>query len=476
MRSYQLSVLSFLAAAALNSLAKPPSPPWHDMRVKHTWKTIPPNWETLGHPPPGTTINLYVALMPHREHALIDGLYDVSDPKSPKHVLSNPPPCTMYSQVSLFRCSYGAHLSKQQVAQLVAPHPDTLELVYSWLEHHDVPSSSISTTHSGSCLKVTGVPVYQANELLGASYQLYRRTGTNDTTIVRTIGYALPEVLHKHVRTIMPTTYFASTRKLWQEPRRRSVGTTVNTTSRDLTRTLSSRVDVDMTPEELRWLYRTVYYVPTATDKNALGVAGFLNQYPSPADLTSFMIQFRTDAVDATVFVDEVNGGDYDPENPGVEANLDLQYTEAIAYPTPHVFYSTGGKLYVKHGTNEPGEGDMWAEWLDYLLDPDLDEDEVPKTISISYGDLEFYLPLAYAQTLCDMFAQLGALGVSVLCPSGDDGVGHGQCKSLDGSVQFVPEWPSSCMVAFYFSVKAGHFRGHRLLTTSQRFFRSLGH
>ena len=57
------------------------------------------------------------------------------------------------------------------------------------------------------------------------------------------------------------------------------------------------------------------------------------------------------------------------------------------------------------HGTKEPAEGDMWAEWLEYLLDPDHDEEEVPKTISISYGDLEYYLPLAYAETLCDMYA-----------------------------------------------------------------------
>jgi hypothetical protein len=30
------------------------------------------------------------------------------------------------------------HLSKEQVAELVAPHPETLELVNSWVEYHGV--------------------------------------------------------------------------------------------------------------------------------------------------------------------------------------------------------------------------------------------------------------------------------------------------------------------------------------------------
>ncbi len=126
------------------------APPWDDIRVKHIWDTVPHNWETLGHPPAGTTIDLHLALTPHHENALIDALYEVSDPRSPKHVLSNSPPrhragCNLH--VPLLRCRYGAHLSKEQVAQLVAPHPDTLELIKSWLEHHDVPSTSISMTN-----------------------------------------------------------------------------------------------------------------------------------------------------------------------------------------------------------------------------------------------------------------------------------------------------------------------------------------
>src|SRR6266702_3873760 len=128
-----------------------------------------------------------------------------------------------YSPVPLLRFRYGAHLSKEQVAELVAPHQDTLELVHTWLEHHGVPSSSISTSHGGGWLTITGVPVSRADELLCASYQLYKHTGTNETEVIlRTVGYALPAALHTHVQTIAPTTHFASPRTLLQTPRNRS--------------------------------------------------------------------------------------------------------------------------------------------------------------------------------------------------------------------------------------------------------------
>ena len=68
-------------------------------------------------------------------------------------------------------------------------------------------------SHGGGWLTIAGVPVSQANKLLGASYELYYHAWANDT-ILRTVSYALPAVLHMHVKTITPTTAFTSTRLL----------------------------------------------------------------------------------------------------------------------------------------------------------------------------------------------------------------------------------------------------------------------
>ncbi|KAH9170346.1 hypothetical protein EDB89DRAFT_1978424, partial [Lactarius sanguifluus] len=46
----------------------------------------------------------------------------------------------------------GAHLSREEVAELVAPPSDVFELANAWLEHHAVHPSTISTKHGGSWL------------------------------------------------------------------------------------------------------------------------------------------------------------------------------------------------------------------------------------------------------------------------------------------------------------------------------------
>ena len=88
-----LTVLSVLSAVALASRATPPAPLWSDVRVKHTWNTVPANWESLGPPPAYTTIDLFVALKPDRKNALTNALYEVSNPRHQKHVvLTTHPP------------------------------------------------------------------------------------------------------------------------------------------------------------------------------------------------------------------------------------------------------------------------------------------------------------------------------------------------------------------------------------------------
>ncbi|KAH8994347.1 subtilisin-like protein [Lactarius hatsudake] len=418
MRYQWLYALSFLTATPLADFATPLAP-WGNMQVKHTWSAVPVNWETLGCPSAGTTIDLYIALNPRQDNALIDALYEVSDPKHPRH-----------------------HFSQEQVAELVRPHSDTLELVTSWLAHHGVRTSSISTTHGGAWLTVSN-----ANQMLGASYQLYRHAKVNDT-IIRTVSYALPEVLHAHIQAVAPTAYFASARTLRQAPRRRPVEAAAGlaeaeTASGKPVTVLPSRA-WRVTPSQLRWMYKTFAYVPVATDRNTLGVFGFQKDYPSETDLTMFMAHFRYDVqppTRATFAVELVNGGEYDPNTPGIEANIDVQHASAMAYPTPIIFYSIGGTGEISD-SGEPISGDVYLESLDYLLQKTV----IPQTISTSYGAVEWDVPPEYARALCILFAQLGARGVTVLYASSDDGVGVGEdCKDESGNVRFITEFPASC-------------------------------
>ncbi|KAF8268719.1 Pro-kumamolisin, activation domain-containing protein [Lactarius quietus] len=388
-----LLVLCALAVWPLHIAATTLPQNWNNMRTKHRWNVVPDKWERIGQPPVGTKIDLRIALRPHHESALIDTLYEVSDPRHPK---------------------YGAYLSKEQVAELVAPHPDSLKLIESWLKYHDVFPSNVSRSHGGGWLTVTGVPVSKANDLLGASYQLYRHVETNET-ILRTISYALPSVLHGHVRTVAPTTYFGSLGSLRQRPRVHRSGV------------LSDSYPDVITPSVLRSMYKSENYEPVKMDQNMLGITGFLGEYAGDEDLTEFMVRYRSEGSDATFTVVDINDGGYDWDEPGEEANLDMQYAQGMAWPTPHVFYSIGGLAsqfipdsYTTVNSNEP-----YLEWLEVMIQlPSL-----PQTISTSYGVNEQTFPPDYAKSVCDLFAQLGSRGVSLLFASGDEGVGGGTAR-----------------------------------------------
>ncbi|KAH9062395.1 subtilisin-like protein [Lactarius vividus] len=398
-----MSMLSVLATSLLACLSKPLSQPWDEMHIKHSWNTVPRNWESLGRPPSGTTIDLYIVLRPQRENALVYALYEVSQPGHPR---------------------YRAYLTKDQMADLVAPHPETLELVNSWLEHHGISSSSISMTHGGNTLILKGVSVTQANTLLGASYQLYRHIERGET-IVRTVGYSLPVGLHWHVLTVAPTTTFVSPRMQWQTRRNRS-DKEVKSISGEPGTVVLSRAKVNpVTPSFLRWLYDTEAYTPNTRGENVLEMAGFLGDHPSRTDFEAFMRKYRSEAEDAMFTVVEVNGG---------EANMDIQYAEAMAYPIPHIFYSTA------QGPSRLGMNNLLS-WLEYTLD----QENIPQTISISYGIEERFVSREYAINTCDQFAKLGVHGVSVLQSSGNNGIGEGTCLRPDGTVRFMPEFPGTC-------------------------------
>ena len=318
----------------------------------------------------------------------------------------------------------------------MAPHPNTLNLVHSWLEDSGIPPSSISLTLSGSSLKLVGVSLSQANDLLGASYQLYRHAESNET-IVRTTSYALPAVLHEHVHTVVPTTCFDSPRTQRQKTRKRLGGEAEkqdDVAPGEPMTAPSSRDVIDITsPAFLSWLYSTWVYEPLLTSPNMLGVVGYTWQYPSLPDLRRFMRKYRSDGVDAIFTVVLVNDGKYDANDPGFEANLDMQYAQGMAYPIRHIFFSTG--------RGPSGTEDWYLSFLEYIVDAP----SVPPTISLSYGNDERIYPPEYADQVCRLFSRLGARGVSVIQSSGNGGVGLGNCREGSGPVRFRPSFPATC-------------------------------
>lgn len=93
-------------------------------------------------------------------------------------------------------------------------------------------------------------------------------------------GYSLPTVLHTHVKTVAPTTYFGSLRRLRQIPYKHSddaaAAALVRSRWESSEGALSSHDrDPFIKPSTLPSLYHTEEYVPKVTDRNVLGIAAY---------------------------------------------------------------------------------------------------------------------------------------------------------------------------------------------------------
>jgi tripeptidyl-peptidase-1 len=130
------------------------------------------------------------------------------------------------------------------------------------------------------------------------------------------------------------------------------------------------------------------------------------------------------------------------------EANLDTQFGLALTYHSSVTFYSTAGLAPVvldldqpdpKHNRNEP-----YLDQLRYFLS--FSDEDLPTVLSTSYDENEQNVPESYTTTVCNMFAQLGARGVSAIFSLGDSGLGV-SCKTNDEKIttRFLPNFPSSC-------------------------------
>ena len=86
--------------------------------------------------------------------------------------------------------------------QLVAPKPDSVQAVTTWLKKNNVTAETYSA--SGDLLHIQ-IPVGQANALLNANFSTYVHEKTNTTT-VGTLSYSLPSDVSEHIEFVYPTT------------------------------------------------------------------------------------------------------------------------------------------------------------------------------------------------------------------------------------------------------------------------------
>lgn len=169
----------------------------------------------------------------------------------------------------------------------MTPHSSSVEAVESWLAFHNI--DRIGRVGVGSEWVTLRLSVAEAERLLGAKYHIFHNSASGQR-VVRTLAYSLPRELHQHINVISPTTYFSTLRSMratsFLQPEIKALVEDIkDVLLPDPTGAMPGSCETIITPACLRALYKTEDYVPVSTDKNKIGIAGYLNEFASTSDL-----------------------------------------------------------------------------------------------------------------------------------------------------------------------------------------------
>ncbi|KAJ6437164.1 5-oxoprolinase [Purpureocillium lavendulum] len=341
---------------------------------------------------------------------------------------------------------YGKFLTREEAAALLQPHHSSVDALKRWLFEAGVLPQHVHGKGQTIEARVSKQLAKRLSSLSEEDEGTGER-GEDDSTAALRRHVAFVRRASKPRATIPSTHHKRYSLGTSQErSQEKSTNATTNSTGRS-----STSCSNGVTPACLRTLYHMGGDSSAQPhSRSSLGVVGFSKQTAQHDQLDKFLAAFAPDAVGANFSTVLVNGG-HNPQGdyPGGEANLDIQYAVAMAHRVPVTYYSVGGEDH-----DFLPDLDIWdpkTQWIEpytpflsYLLG--LDDEHLPRVISISYGINEQDVPKAHAEQICNMFGQLGTRDVSVIASSGDQGTGI-SCLSNDGTntTKFLPDFPASC-------------------------------
>ncbi|EED17555.1 protease S8 tripeptidyl peptidase I, putative [Talaromyces stipitatus ATCC 10500] len=392
------SVLVPLALFVLSNLSLPfftLAAPSTSYATVEGFDSVPSGWEELSPASPTQVLNLRLSLVPANRDNWLNTVLGLSTPG---------------------HATYGKFMSAEQLKELIAPSSAASDSVTSWLTGQKLHTNAIQDNGNWLALQMT---VEHAENLLQTKFYDYKSTTTGEIRTL-TLQYSIPKPLAGFIETIQPTTDFTEV----QGPQIQAYGPDLSNLSSLSNESTPSPCNTQITPACLQSLYG----LPTASSSSpgaGIVVPGFLNEY----DLGLFLKTFRPDLNPPPSFtVESVDRGLNDQSKPGVEANLDIQYTVGLANEIQTTFISSG--LSTVTG---------FLDVISYIVN----QAKPPSVLSLSYGFNENALSSSAANSMCNAFAQLGARGISVIVASGDGGVAGIRPSSSCNA--FIPTFPASC-------------------------------
>ncbi|KAI0106443.1 peptidase S8/S53 domain-containing protein [Nemania sp. FL0031] len=376
---------------------------------------VPEGWKLQGPAEDSQVIKLQIALLQGDVDSFEQAVLDMSTPSHP---------------------NYGQHFQHHdEMKRMLLPSQESLSSVYAWL--YEAGVKSVEEDADWLTLKTT---VGVANKMLDTKFSWFVSEEEKPRKILRTLEYSVPEEVAQHINLVQPTTRFAALRA------NHETGTQIFEIS---TAAAADNCDALITPACLKTIYN-IDYTADANSGSKVAFASYLEQYPRYSDLALFEQNYLPETIGQNVTIITYSGGlnnQTSTEDSG-EANLDLQYILGTGHPLPITGFNIGGRGPLIPDLDQPTQDDNFNEpYLDFLKNViKLPQHKLPQVISTSYGENEQSVPASYAKSVCNLIAQLGSRGVSVIFSSGDSGTGSA-CLSNDGknTTKFQPQYPASC-------------------------------
>ncbi|KAB8237450.1 peptidase S8/S53 domain-containing protein [Aspergillus alliaceus] len=394
--------------------------PIPDFSTMHNSIGTPTGWRIVKRAHPSEPITIRIYLHPSNITSLQETVYAIATPGNEQ---------------------YGKHLSREDTHLLSQPSVQAIEDVTSWITGGGISLDKVKINSNRIKISTT---IGKANGLLRSDYSVFEHQGFK-RRLVRSLTYNVPADVREHIAMLQPVDLFPplqahvsrgrkwSDNRFWEENQVALGDISCNH---------------NITPSCLKDLYN-IDYTADGARGGKVAFTSFLGEAARHEDVKTFQEQLAPWTAGHSYQSIAINGAENEvfESEAAAEGNLDGQYFIAIVAPLPMTEYNFGGRGPLIPDLDQPslpGSNEPYLEFLEYLLD--LPDKDLPHTITSSYGENEQEIPPDYAQAICNLFALLGARGVSMIVSSGDSGVGQA-CQSNDGhnTTRFNPIFPASC-------------------------------
>jgi len=370
---------------------------WASERVilgHRTATNFPTQWKLFGAADGETKISFTLALKQQNLDQLEETFWNVANPDHP---------------------NYRKFMTIEEITRVVAPPKADQLRVIKWLNRRGVSPKQIENRGDSIVVKTT---VEVAKKLFQTDFQVFQRT-VDGKTIVRQFGeFSIPNRLSAIIDMVSGLSEFTP-----QKPLVKKVE--------------SPNSPVTVSPQTLQLLYGTTGV--TVSGNSSAGVIEFEDQNFSPTDLGQFASDFGVNipAVSSSRII-----GQNDPNNPQIEATLDIQYILAVAQKAQSWFWLEGDSVWL-YGfathmfatKNVPLVNSISYGWNE--------EDQCENGIGAQECNALGVDSKGYVQRVNTEFQKIGLRGISLFSASGDSGA-NGRTDPDCSQTHFNPPFPAA--------------------------------